>query len=142
MQVVVCGSFGDLEGFLQCLHIFQAKYGTANVFPNKEHMEASMPCILAHHVLEKETDKTIVKRAQLMETYFKRIDAADLIVVVNQKNGEEYYGTGTTIEIGYALARGKRVHFIKEPTNPNILSLMRIVSSTDTLARRELLSSL
>jgi len=133
MKVVVCGSFGDLDGFLQSLQFFQIKYGEMNVFPNKEHMEKSVPCIFAHHVLENETEKTIVMRSKLMETYFQNIDTADLVVIVNQKNSQEYYGTGTMIELGYALARGKKLLFVRQPTNPNILSLIRIIANVNVV---------
>jgi nucleoside 2-deoxyribosyltransferase len=60
-----------------------------------------------------------------MESYFSHIDSADLVVVLNEKDGEEHYGVGTTIEIGYALARGKRIRFTRHPTNQNILSLRK-----------------
>ena len=136
MKVVICGSYGDLKGFLQVLRIFQENYGISNVFPNKEHMEKSMPCIFAHHVMEKETESTISARAKLMEAYFKNIEAADSIVVVNEKNGQEYYGTGTTIELGYALAKGKRLLFTRQPTNPNILSLLKIVNPDNELCNK------
>jgi nucleoside 2-deoxyribosyltransferase len=125
MRVVVCGSFGDLEGFMKTLDACQEKYGFSNVFPNKDHMEKSMQCIFAHHVIEKEAENTITTRATLMESYFANIDNADLVVVRNEKNGFEYYGTGTTIELGYAFARGKKICFTKKPTNSNILSLMK-----------------
>jgi len=133
MKVVVCGSFGDLDGFLQFLHLFRVKYGTVNVFPDEEHMEKSKPCIFAHHVIDNETENTIVMRSKLMETYFKNIDNADIVIVVNQKNGQEYYGTGTTIELGYAIARRKKILFVRQPTNPNILSLIKImINANDT----------
>jgi nucleoside 2-deoxyribosyltransferase len=128
MKIVVCGSFGDLEFFYKILESLKINYGAENVFPNKEHMEKSMPCILAHHILAKETDNTIVTRASLMNNYFKKIEESDLVFVINEKNGEEYYGTGTTIEIGYALARGKNIGFIRQPTDSNILSLLRIIN--------------
>lgn len=125
MKVVVCGSYGDLEGFFEVLRACQEKYGISNVFPNKEHMEKSMPCIFAHHIMEKETEDTIATRAKLMESYFINIDTADLVVVHNEKNGDEYYGTGTIIELGYAFARGKKICFTRQPTNSNVLSLLK-----------------
>lgn len=90
-------------------------------------MEKSMPCIFAHHVIEKETETTIATRAKLMESYFENIDSADLVVVNNVKNGSEHYGTGTTIELGYAFARGKKICFTRQPTDSNILSLLKSI---------------
>jgi nucleoside 2-deoxyribosyltransferase len=125
VKVVVCGSYGDLEGFLEILRACQEKYGITNVFPNKDHIEKSMQCIFAHHVIQKETENTIATRAKLMESYFINIDTADLVVVRNEKNGNEHYGTGTTIELGYAFARGKKIFFTRQPTNSNVLSLLK-----------------
>jgi len=129
LKVVICGSYGDLEGFMKVMHAYQEKFGISNVFPSKEHMEKSMPCIFAHHILEKETETTIETRARLMESYFQNIDAADVVVVLNEKNGEEHYGTGTTIELGYAFAKGKKIYFTRQPTDSNILSLLRTSNS-------------
>jgi nucleoside 2-deoxyribosyltransferase len=129
VKVVVCGSYGDLDGFLKVLDAFQQKYGTSNVFPDKEHLEKSMPCILAHHILDKETIETTFARSGLMQSYFDHIDSADLVIIVNEKSGQEHYGVGTTIELGYALARGKRIRFTRQPTNSNVLSLLEVSKS-------------
>jgi nucleoside 2-deoxyribosyltransferase len=59
-----------------------------------------------------------------MKIYFDHIDDAEVVVILNEKGGREYYGIGTTIELGYALARNKRIAFTRHATNPNILSLM------------------
>lgn len=125
MKVVVCGSYGDLEGFLKVLKIVQQQYGASNVFPDKEHMEKSTSCIFAHHVIDKETSETIITRSGLMQSYFDHIDTADLVVIVNEKNEQEHYGVGTTVEIGYAFAKSKRICFTRKPTDSNILSLMK-----------------
>jgi len=110
---------------MQVLYDLQEKYGTSNVFPDKEHLEKSNPCIFAHHVAEKETEETLITRLKLMESYFDNIDNADLVVILNEKNGHEYYGVGTTMELGYAYAKGKKICFTKQPTNANILSLLK-----------------
>jgi nucleoside 2-deoxyribosyltransferase len=60
-----------------------------------------------------------------MKIYFDHIDRAEVVVIMNEKGGREYYGTGTTIELGYALARHKKIAFTRRPTDSNILSLMR-----------------
>jgi len=124
VRIVVCGSYGDMECFLEVLEHYRQRYGGQNVFPNNEHLELSRPCIEAHHGQKGETEDTTITRSRLMKAYFEQIDHADLIVVMNEKNGEEYYGVGTTLELGYAFAKGKRIHFTRKPTNPNILSLI------------------
>ena len=124
MKVVVCGSYGDMETFVETLNGCRRKYGSQNVFPDEEHLQRSSPCIEAHHKKKEETEATIEARSRLMKIYFEKIGHADLIVIVNEKNGEEYYGVGTTLELGYAFAKGKIIHFTRKPTNSNILSLV------------------
>ena len=125
LKVVVCGSYGDLDGFLKVLHNFQKEFGMSNVYPDNDHLEKSMPCIFAHHVAGKETDETLATRSDLMKSYFSKIDTADLVIILNEKNGQEHYGAGTMIELGYAFAKGKRIRFMRQPTDSNILSLLK-----------------
>jgi len=129
MKIVVCGSYGDIKGFLKVLERFQRELGKQNVFPDEQHLRESKPCIEAHHGLGEETSATLMTRSRLMKVYFRQIDLADLVVVRNEKNGKEYYGTGTAIELGYAIAKGKRILFTRKPTNSNILSLMNNLES-------------
>jgi nucleoside 2-deoxyribosyltransferase len=124
LKVVVCGSYGDMKTFIETLNSCRRKHGAQNVFPDEEHLRCSSPCIEAHHGKKGETEATIETRSRLMKIYFEQIDHADLIVIMNEKNGEEYYGVGTTLELGYAFAKGKIIHFTRKPTNPNILSLI------------------
>jgi len=124
--IVVCGSYGDMKRLSEILRRLRKEHGDENVFPTREHLERSGVCIEAHHRGKGETAETIEIRSELMKSYFDHIDTADLVVVMNEKNGKEYYGTGTTIEIGYALAKGKQIHFTRVPTNANILSLLKI----------------
>lgn len=124
MRVVVCGSYGDMRTFTEALNSCKLRHGAQNVFPDEKHLQRSSPCIEAHHVRKEETESTIEARSRLMKVYFEQIDHADLVVIVNEKNGKEYYGVGTTLELGYAFAKGKMLHFKRKPTNPNILSLI------------------
>lgn len=120
----MCGSYGDLQSFRQTLKQLREEYGQDNVFPDDEHLKRSTLCIEAHHGHGSETSETIALRSELMKMYFDRIDDADMVVIMNEKGAREYYGIGTTIELGYALARNKRIAFTRRPTNSNILSLM------------------
>lgn len=120
----MCGSYGDLQSFHRILKQLRQEYGQENVFPNDEHLKRSSPCIEAHHRHGSETSETIALRSKLMKIYFDHIDDAEVVVILNEKGGREYYGIGTTIELGYALARNKRIAFTRHATNPNILSLM------------------
>ena len=124
LRVVLCGSYGDLQSFRRILKQLVREYGQENVFPNDEHLKRSSPCIEAHHRHAIETSETIALRSELMKTYFDHIDNAEVVVIMNEKKGTEYYGIGTTIELGYALARNKRIAFTRRPSNSNILSLM------------------
>jgi len=124
LRVVLCGSYGDLPTFRRILKQLKQEYGRENVFPNDDHLKRSIPCIRAHHRHGSETTETIALRSYLMKKYFDHIADAEMVVIMNEKGGREYYGIGTTIELGYALARNKRIAFTRSPTNPNILSLM------------------
>jgi nucleoside 2-deoxyribosyltransferase len=129
MRIVLCGSYGDMNRFSEILGSLREDYGEQNVFPNAEHLQRSRSCIEAHHEGKGETSETIATRSELMKSYFNHIDLADLVVVMNEKNGEEHYGIGTTIELGYAFAKGKTVRFTREPTNANIQSLATIAKT-------------
>jgi len=124
LGVVLCGTYGDLQSFRRILKQLRQDYGQGNVFPNDEHLKRSSPCIRAHHGRERETPETIALRSELMKAYFDHIDHAELVVIVNEKKGREYYGIGTMIELGYALAAHKRIAFTRRPRNSNIRSLM------------------
>jgi len=123
VKVVICGSYGDMSSFLQILSIYQKEFGEANVFPTYDHLNKSKTCVEAHHDGKGETHETIALRSVLMAAYFKAIDNADLVVIVNEKNGIEHYGVGTTLELGYAFSRHKLIRFVSPPTNANIQSL-------------------
>jgi nucleoside 2-deoxyribosyltransferase len=133
MKVVICGSFGDFDGFLKVLNHARQTYGLKNVFPDDEHLQKAMPSIVAHHVTNKENEETIDDRSKLMLAYFDKIDKADLVIIINEKYDSEYYGVGTTIELGYALAKSKKICLTKMPTNPNILSLLKMHSHNSEL---------
>ena len=112
-----------MKTFLTVLVYFRDIYGEWNVFPSDVHLRSSELCIEAHHKGKGETEETIELRSKLMQRYFEMIDDADLVVVVNEKNGQEYYGVGTMIELGYAFAKKKVVRFKRKPTDANIMSL-------------------
>lgn len=133
MKVVVCGSFGDFDRFLEVLKYVRRNFGLTNVFPDDEHLKKAEPSIMAHHVTKKETEETISARSKLMLVYFEQIDKADIIIIVNEKEGQEYYGTGTMMELGYALAKSKNIFLTKPPTNPNILSLLKACPNNSRL---------
>jgi len=124
MKVVVCGSYGDMDGFLYVLRTIRNEFGARNVFPSDEHIKKSQICIEAHHKGLTENELIRSTRSQLVGEYLTQISQADLVVIRNEKYGKEYYGIGTTIELGYALAKKKKIRFIRKPTNPNIVSIL------------------
>lgn len=94
LRVVVCGSYGDMRTFTEALNSCKLRHGAQNVFPDEKHLQRSSPCIEAHHVRKEETESTIEARSRLMKVYFEQIDHADLVVIVNEKNGKEYTALG------------------------------------------------
>ena len=125
-KVVLCGSYGNLNRFLGALRQLKETYSSDNVFPTKDHLKESKSCIEAHHGGKGETAETLTRRSELMMEYFRRIDDADLVVILNEKEGKEYYGVGTMIELGYAVAKKKKIVFVRKPSDSNILSLQLI----------------
>lgn len=61
-----------------------------------------------------------------METYFRMIRQADFIYVYNQKEGKEYYGLNTSIEIGYAHCLGKAFTSKLPATKPELKHLLAV----------------
>ena len=98
------------------------------VFPTEEHFRKS-PMVQHHrdgHVL---TEQELKQCWERMQDYFRAIDDCNVLIIFNEKRGEEHYGTGAMIELGYALARGKQVWLYRQPTDENIramdLSMLR-----------------
>lgn len=116
-----------MDRFMQVLDYERRIHGDSAVFPTDKHLRDSETCIEAHHKGKGETPETIKLRSELMQRYFNEIDGADLVVFVNEKNGQEHYGVGTMIELGYAFARCKEVAFTRKPTDANVSSLLSLI---------------
>jgi len=134
MKVVVCGSYGDFNTFVELLDYTRKHFETEQVFPDQAHLDEAQPSIMAHHVTNVETAETVDVRSKLMMHYFQAIDKADVVIVMNEKNGREYYGTGTMLELGYALAKSKIIYLTRHPTNPNIMSLLKIFPNNSAVS--------
>lgn len=48
-----------------------------------------------------------------MAIYFQQIDDADIVIIINEKNGQEYCGVGTIVELGHTLKKYKLVEKAK-----------------------------
>jgi len=142
-KVVICGSFKEIEGIKRIRSLIESilfiEYGYClvsrnipsfvsgtYVYPTDQHIEDSQPLIdIHHHGKGEETQESYELRYKMMEAYFKAIDSCDLVFVYNLKDGKEYIGSGTMMEIGYAHARNKAIWFLLKPTDDNILSMFK-----------------
>lgn len=127
MKVVVSGSFGDLRSIRYVINMLESR-GYEVIFPTEKHFIDSKPCIEAHHEDKGETSDTIALRAKYMKLYFDKIRECDILWVANMKHGKEHLGIGTAMEIGFAYALGKRIYFVEEPTDANVLSMTLLLA--------------
>jgi nucleoside 2-deoxyribosyltransferase len=100
MKIVICGSFTEINLF-RYIRSNLERLGHNVLMPKEEHFN---------------TYYFKNKKVEGCEAYLKAIDECDGIIVVNEKNGEEYLGISTAREVGYAHAKGKTI-YITHPTN-------------------------
>lgn len=127
MKAVVCGSFSNL-GLINKV-IEQLKEEGYDVFPSEEWFEFCKYAIHMTHKRKEEDKRSLYLKYQAQRIYAHNVMGADLIYFVNEKNGKEYYGVGSTIELGIALvnyldlefeAERPKIRFHRPPTDPNI----------------------
>lgn len=126
MKVVVVGSFGDMTSIIEACQKIKEE-GHEIIAPTLGHLMASSVTARADSGGKGDTKETIKERAELMNEYFKRIGECDLVYVCNWKLGQEHVGVGTAIDIGYAVAKGKKIRFFVEPENSNLKSLKALL---------------
>jgi nucleoside 2-deoxyribosyltransferase len=90
------------------------------IFPTEEYLESFDEC---GRVSLDENNTT--KRAEREKTYLEHVKECGMLYVYNMKNGKEYIGRSTAMEIGYALALNKRIIFHTKPNDPIFLSLTK-----------------
>jgi nucleoside 2-deoxyribosyltransferase len=66
------------------------------------------------------TKEDLLKIGRVENWFLKQIEKADLVLVYNKKQKEGEIGINTTMDIGYALGKGKRVIFLYPPLDVGI----------------------
>ena len=122
MKAIIIGSFGDLKTIYSAIGAV-SRAGHKVIGPTLEHINRSIACAEADSGGKGDTAETIKLRAVLMEEYFELIKECDVVYVANIKYGKVYIGIGTAIDVGYAHAFGKKIVFLKNPTNSNMKSM-------------------
>lgn len=105
MKLVIGSSmkYRDLarKVLLECQEI-----GVNAVFPNLDY---------SHEKADKA--QTIEEKQKLALEHYREIDTADAVYLLTPQG---YMGTSCTLELGYAIAKGKDIYF-SEPTNDSAL---------------------
>lgn len=136
MKIVIAGSFAEADKILKLREQFMAL--GHEVFPTPEHIEASRKPIEAHHKGKGETEETLAIRAELMNTYFRKIEDCDVLYVMNEKAGKEHFGIGAALEVGFAYALDRKIMFGRTPTDGNALSMKRLIGEDTSPKTKEL----
>jgi len=120
VKIVVCGSYSDVKVIEKVISELKAR--GFDVFPSQEYLKE-----LGQAFEESDSsvvsDLTMKKRRQINSKFIDEIRECDVVFVFNEKNGEEYIGPGTLMQMGYAVGLKKPIFFYREPHIEEVLSL-------------------
>ena len=122
-KVVIIGSFSDHQAILAEIERLSKIYDV--IMPSKEWFER-INKLMGTCSGKLEDERVLALKRIHMDVYFNAIKQANLIHVYNVKNGKEYYGINTLLEIGYALACGKLLSSKIKPTESEFRHLITI----------------
>ena len=106
-KVVIIGSFSNPNALIEEKNRL-ARQGFNVIMPTPEWFEKCKGWLTEHHSHNARTPSSdiVVMKHLHMHEYFRWIDQASFVHVYNEKDGKEYYGYNTVIEIGYCIAKG------------------------------------
>ncbi len=120
VKIVVCGSYSDIRTIGKVINELQLR--GFETFPNQEYLKE-----LAQTFKESEkhavSNLTMKKRREINLKFMDEIKGSDVVFVFNEKDGKEYIGPGTLMQIGYAVGLKKPIFFYREPHIEEVLSL-------------------
>lgn len=137
-KLTLISSFSNPKRVLQEVERLKRTYDVEIVLPTQEHFDRMLKTMGASNACSgTEMSKTLrLKKSLNMEMYFRAIKESDIVHVFNLKNGKEYYGFNTLIEIGVAHALGKKITCFISPTVPEIKSLVsEVLIETEYLSK-------
>jgi len=102
-RVVICGSYRNIEGMLELAKRLEEAGYDVTVPNNVPFPAAENP----------------IKQACNRMFYFQRIEQAHHIIIYCK----DYLGVGTAMELGYSLARNKRLYLSHESNIPELKAL-------------------
>ena len=124
VSCTIIGSFSDIDLIVKIRETIK-EAGYHIIAPTKEFFELKTHAIVQHHGEERHSEsKWFVQRKALsIKNYFEYVAKADFIYLVNEKNGEEYYGLNSSMEVGIALYLGKPVVLHRPTTRAELKGL-------------------
>ena len=120
VRIVVIGTYSDTRLIGRVIDEL-GKRGF-EVFPSGEEFEnlAKIIQLSDEHAV---SDKTMKKIRKVFDRFMDEIRESDFVYVFNEKDGKEYIGSGTLMQIGFTLGLKKPIFFFREPHIEEVLSL-------------------
>jgi len=125
-KVTLISSFSNPEAVLKEVKRLEETYDVEIVLPTLQHFDRMLKTMGASNACSgtKMSETLRLKKSLNMEMYFRAIRESDIVHIYNVKNGKEYYGFNTLIEVGVAHALGKKITCSIPPIVPEIKSLV------------------
>jgi len=109
LKVTIISSWSDLDLVRKVRSDLEYR-GYKVIAPTEEWLRFCIATIKIHREKRgKEPEWAAQEKALNMMKYFKFIEESDFVYVINVKDGKEYYGLNTSMEIGVALWLGKPI---------------------------------
>ena len=120
VKVVVIGSYSDTKLIGKVINeLVKRGFG---VFPQGEEFK-DLAKIIASSETRAVSDETMERRRSVNLKFMDEIRECDFVYVFNEKDGEEYIGPGTLMQMGFAIGARKPIFFYREPHIEEVLSL-------------------
>ena len=120
VKIVVIGTYSDTKLIGRVINEL-GKRGF-EVFPQGEKFKelAKIIKLSEEHAV---SDTTMKKIRKVFYRFMDEIGESAFVYVFNEKEGEEYIGPGTLMQIGFTLGLKKPIFFYREPHIEEVLSL-------------------
>jgi len=132
ISCTIIGSFSDIELIVKIRETLR-EAGYHIIAPTEEFFKLKTHAIVEHHGEKRHSESKwfAQRKALAMMNYFKYVAESDFVYLVNEKNGEEYYGLNSSMEIGVALYLGKPVVLHRPTTRVELRELTMLCEFID-----------
>jgi hypothetical protein len=125
-KLTLISSFSNPEKVMEEVNRLKEEYDVEIILPTEEHFKRTQKVMgegkTCSGTVMSESNR--IQKSLSMEMYFRAIRESDIVHIFNIKNGQEYYGVNTLIEVGVAHSFGKKITCTIPPTVPEIKSLV------------------